>query len=423
MRVFFIRLSLLVLLLSFVEGVLFTTYYYFGWFYVNEDYTAELYRGTYVLAGRFLDSGGTLEELSSLYATKVERVPLESLPEKAQARLQKGHLAFNLGSLTEGYGGVYVPTSDPAQALSFAPYPFVAEDIVLLVAISLLVALCAMLLFKRVLRAVERELKWVEDGAHKIASGQWHARIPPVVTPVAAPLAASFNRMAEVTTSTIRSQQDLLSTVSHELRTPMGRLQLAFHLVASDDDAQRRQQRVEKIDLEFAQIDRLIGELLTWAESNLAERDEALAGCFELGAAMETLTLARFDQAAARSVTLSMAPVPQVEVRGNARLFDRAVGNLLDNALRYARTRVCIGFELDGQGLSILLDDDGPGIPPEDRARIFQPFVQLHRPADREGHGLGLAIARGIVLRHGGRVWFEDSPLGGSRARVSWPEA
>ena len=111
---------------------------------------------------------------------------------------------------------------------------------------------------------------------------------------------------------------------------------------------------------------------------------------------------------------------PVVRVRPDA--FKRCVGNLVGNALRYG-DHVSIDGANDGRFLTVHVDDDGPGIPAENRADVFRPFVRLDqaRNQDEGGTGLGLSIARGIARSHGGDITLADSALGGLRATVKIP--
>lgn len=102
--------------------------------------------------------------------------------------------------------------------------------------------------------------------------------------------------------------------------------------------------------------------------------------------------------------------------------FQRCLSNLLDNAIRYAH-RIAVHARRRGHLIEMLIDDDGPGIPPEKREDVFRPFYRLDesRNPATGGVGLGLAIARDIVRGHGGDILLEDSPLGGLRARIRLP--
>jgi signal transduction histidine kinase len=118
------------------------------------------------------------------------------------------------------------------------------------------------------------------------------------------------------------------------------------------------------------------------------------------------------------------AELPEkAEVHADPRLFQRALENLLRNAVRYGKSVVEVSIaEIDGY-LHVVVDDDGPGIPVEERERVLQPFVRIEADRDRDtgGAGLGLAIVSRIVRRHGGTISVDDAPLGGARITTTWP--
>jgi signal transduction histidine kinase len=125
------------------------------------------------------------------------------------------------------------------------------------------------------------------------------------------------------------------------------------------------------------------------------------------------------------SLAVSSANGVDLVVVGSVGQLQRALANLVDNAERHARSQVRIGTA-DRDGCAELwVDDDGPGIAPADRERVFERFTRLDdgRSRDQGGSGLGLAVVRSIVSRHHGRVWAEDSPLGGARLVISLPIA
>jgi len=105
------------------------------------------------------------------------------------------------------------------------------------------------------------------------------------------------------------------------------------------------------------------------------------------------------------------------------RLMERVLDNLVNNALRYSESTVQIALRHDGARASLIVEDDGPGIEPEARERIFEPFVRLDPSRDRAtgGCGLGLAIVRSIAQAMGGEVVCDDGELGGARFTFSWP--
>lgn len=106
----------------------------------------------------------------------------------------------------------------------------------------------------------------------------------------------------------------------------------------------------------------------------------------------------------------------------DAKHLSRALANVLRNAVRYAKSKVAVTIECAGSRTSISVDDDGPGVPPLERDRLFEPFTRLEgsRGRDSGGVGLGLAIVKSVAEWHGGEARISDSPLGGARVSISW---
>ena len=113
--------------------------------------------------------------------------------------------------------------------------------------------------------------------------------------------------------------------------------------------------------------------------------------------------------------------VPSAHVQLDQRMFGRMITNLLSNAVRYTSTAVQVTAEVAGNQLTIHVDDDGPGVPDDERARIFEPLVRLDsaRSRDTGGVGLGLSLARRIAVAHGGSLVVTASPLGGARFTIA----
>ncbi|MBB5752026.1 ATP-binding protein [Prosthecomicrobium pneumaticum] len=219
--------------------------------------------------------------------------------------------------------------------------------------------------------------------------------------------AITFMEMRDRIQRMIDQRTAMLAGVSHDLRTILTRfrLQLAFFGSGPDVEALRKDvddmQKMLEGYLAFARGD---------AEEETAETDMA--------AMLDELA----DEArrAGHIVTTRFAGPPAVRLRPHG--FKRCLGNLVANACRHGET-VSIAGTHAGGWLDIVVDDDGPGIAPEQREIVFKPFYRLDeaRNLDESGTGLGLAIARDIARGHGGEITLEDGPAGGLRARVRIP--
>jgi two-component system, OmpR family, sensor kinase len=211
-------------------------------------------------------------------------------------------------------------------------------------------------------------------------------------------------------------QRRFVADASHELRTPLTAVRGQLEVLARQPDPEAAEvRRVESVVAgELARIERLVDELLTLAR--LDEEAPLRRRRFEL-----TPFLRGFAEGeAAAGVVLGESPAGTIEA--DPERLTQVLRNLSGNARRAAgeNGRVEVSAEARGGRVAILVDDDGPGIPPGERERVFDRFhrSEAGRARGSGGSGLGLAIARSIVELHGGRIRAEDSPLGGARLRV-----
>jgi signal transduction histidine kinase len=235
----------------------------------------------------------------------------------------------------------------------------------------------------------------------------------------AARAAASLNaRLYEESQRALLARDDLLAIVSHDLRNPLGSIVLNASVLerllpAGTCDAARRQLKMVQRSAE--RMNRLVGSLLD------AESFEAGAFRLELGPVpaarlIEEAVEGMADLAEARGVELRAAPAPGVgEVRCDRERVLQVFSNLLGNAIRFspAGAAVDVGGARDGDEVRFRVRDRGPGIAPEHRERIFERHFQGRR-GPGSGLGLGLYIAHGIVVSHGGRIWCEAAEGGGT---------
>jgi len=261
------------------------------------------------------------------------------------------------------------------------------------------------------MRRLTRRLERLQQRVDALGAGDLTTRVVVEGHDEVAELARSFNRAAERIERLVASQRQLLANASHELRSPLARVRMAIELL----DRQQRPELHARIEHDIAELDQLIDELL------LASRLEAQPQLVHVGP-VDLLEIARDESA---RVKASVSGSPAI-VSGDARLLKRLVRNLLDNAQRYGAGMaidVAVARGADGAA-QLTVCDRGPGVPPAERERIFDPFYRL--PGTREGDGgigLGLALVRQIARHHGGEVRCRARDGGGTCFEVTLPPA
>jgi two-component system osmolarity sensor histidine kinase EnvZ len=218
--------------------------------------------------------------------------------------------------------------------------------------------------------------------------------------------ATAFNRMQERIRRFLAQRTEMLAGVSHDLRTPLTRLRLTLAMLPATEELRGD---VADMTADVAEMERMIGAYLAFARGEGTEEAESV----DLSALLQDV-VARARRGGA-DISLEVQPELTLPLRADA--TRRAITNLVDNARRHARHVVLAAASQGLRGVQVTVDDDGPGIPPEERENVFRRFES----GASNGTGLGLTIARDIVRAHGGDIMLEESPLGGLRARIRLP--
>lgn len=339
--------------------------------------------------------------------------------------------------------GLSIPVSDEPQTIIVDgdPLLFVAEDLdddrtllvgvptdddqetvgtvitLLVVAVpllSLLVGVITWLVIGRALAPVDRIRSEVDD----ITADRLDRRIPvPDSGDEIAALAATMNGMLTRLDAAAQAQRRFISDASHELRSPLATIRQHAELSQAHPDVTSVQELASVVHEEGLRLQGLVDALLL-----LAKLDEGDSGTHET-IDLDDCALAEVARLRAIGLAVDGSGVGPARIQGDPRLVGQLVRNLADNAARHARGRVAIGVFVRNGAAVLTIEDDGDGIPADERTRIFERFVRLDeaRSRDAGGSGLGLAIVRGIADSAGGSVAVDDGRWGGARFTVTFP--
>lgn len=230
-------------------------------------------------------------------------------------------------------------------------------------------------------------------------------------------LAETMNEMLERLERSADAQRQFVSDASHELRSPIASIRAQLETALRYPEDVDWNNVAEVVLAEDDRLDHLVGNLLAMArldEGRLGRRREI---------DLEDLVLPQVKRIT--DVEVDASGVSAGRVWGNPGELTSVVRNLVDNAARHASSRVSISLREEGPWVVLRVNDDGTGVLPTQRQRIFERFARLEegRTRDRGGAGLGLALSRRIVQRHGGHIHVEDSPWGGASFVVTLPSA
>ena len=267
----------------------------------------------------------------------------------------------------------------------------------------------------RTLRPVERIRRDVEE----ITGSRLDRRVSePEARDEVGRLARTMNAMLARLQDASERQEQFVGDASHELRSPLASLRQAAEVAHAHPGALPEGELAETVLEESVRMQALVDQLLA-----LTRAGEGRARAPRADVDLDDLVLAEVRRVARSGLATDTTGVAAGRVHGDPVALAQVVRNLVDNAARHASSRLAVSVVPTPGEVVLAVDDDGPGIPPADRARVFERFVRLDeaRARDAGGSGLGLAIVREVVTGHGGSVVVEPSPLGGARLVVRLP--
>jgi len=296
---------------------------------------------------------------------------------------------FSLHMAPRTQRGERPPPHGPA-AFWLRPFGFLW----MLALVGLAVALGVFPIIRRLLKRLEN----LQRSVQRFGEGDLATRVPVHGNDELADLSRQFNASAERIEALMASQKSLLANASHELRSPLTRIRMGMELMAGGQPSPASRAEILR---NVNELDQLVDEILLASRLDSREVDVGTTESVDLiGLGAEEC--ARVD------AELQLQDLAALEVPGIAKLLRRAVRNLLENARRYSQGEITLELSSDGRCAEIRVSDQGPGVPADQRERIFEKFYRLPGASERSGGvGLGLALVRSIAERHGGSVHCE----------------
>ena len=214
-----------------------------------------------------------------------------------------------------------------------------------------------------------------------------------------------FEKMRKRIIRHLNQRSEMLSGISHDLRTPLTRIKLQLSFIKDKEIS-------KKLSGDVEEMEKMLNEYLQFASSRSAEITET----FDLSELLKT-TIMKYEK---KEITTDISK--EVFLDGRKNLMQRCFSNLIDNAIKYS-ANVYISLRKLNNNILITIDDDGPGIPENERENVFKPFYKINksRGDSKSSVGLGLSIASDIVKSHGGNIKLETSPTNGLRIKVILP--
>ena len=214
-----------------------------------------------------------------------------------------------------------------------------------------------------------------------------------------------FEKMRKRILRHLNQRSEMLSGISHDLRTPLTRMKLQLAFVKDDKIS-------KKLSDDITEMEKMLNEYLKFSSSRSEEKTET----FDLSELLET-TVQKYEK---NKITTDISQ--KVYLDGRKNLIQRCLNNLIDNSIKYSE-KILISLKKTANNITITVDDDGPGIPKNERENVFKPFYKIDksRGDSKSSVGLGLSIASDIVRSHGGNILLETSPQDGLRVKISLP--
>jgi signal transduction histidine kinase len=271
-------------------------------------------------------------------------------------------------------------------------------------------------------RSITRRIERLRDTVGALAAGDLAARAPERGPRELADLASSFNKTAEELERLFDARRELVAWASHDLRTPIASIQAM--LEALEDGLATPEHYLQALQGQVRTLSRLVDDLFELARIDAGALTLELREA-ELASLVQETMRGLEAEAASRRVHLEASGDTRARARCEPEQVQRVLFNLVTNALRHTPSdgSVAVRVEPRETEVHVIVEDTGEGFGPEAQQRMFDRFWREDQARSGSGAGLGLAIARGLVEAHGGRIWAENDKAGGGRVSFTLPTA
>jgi two-component system, OmpR family, sensor histidine kinase RstB len=317
---------------------------------------------------------------------------------------------------------IYAPLLDGREVLQFGPIQLPFSDTyktyILFVSAFILLELIVFLFAILFARSLDK-LKIL---ANNYGHGNFDVQIGLRKTSTLFPLFANLKKMGERIKQLINSHRDLTNSVSHELRTPISRLRFSLEFLKTAKNKAETDKRIVAMEEDVTELEELVAEILTYAQLDRLDPVLELTSISLLHVVNTVIDKFKKNNSSKQLLIAVPYDSNHIMVNANAKYLQRALQNLLQNAERFANSKIKLGVVItNAASCQLIIEDDGFGIAMEDRETIFQPFRRLSQQQQGQlpGYGLGLAITKKILAQHGWRIVVEDSALGGAKMVIT----
>jgi two-component system sensor histidine kinase CpxA len=355
-----------------------------------------------------------------------ENIPLETDPDELRKAAETGDLILHrrhaspriivqIPNLTESQRRYLVLESSFKGRRHIPRFSFLTTMI-------LVGSVVALLILPLSLR-ITRPLRQLHSLASEWAEGRLDRRAQIRGKDEIAQLGSVFNIMAENLQRTLEQRKEFLALISHELKSPLARMRIALELLAEKHEGQSEMTEIiNGINTEISESEKLIDQLLVLSKVEMT-LPSTIREPFDLNTTVKSALDHVIPLAQPKRIAIDSQLNVVPKVQGDSSQIQRALVNVMENAIKFSpeSSEILVKLDAASQAVELLIADQGPGIPAEERERIFQPFYRVNEENQQQGSGLGLYIARKIIELHGGKIEAGANEPNGTIIKILLP--